>query len=278
MALAEDSLTLRRGEAVAITGRSGSGKSTLLNILGLLDVPDHGAVLMNGHRVDGDSDRRRSQRRSSDLGFVFQRSHLIPALSARENVLLGLHYANPAEESADQLAEASLRAVGLADRFDSAARTLSGGEMQRVAIARTLARPASLWLADEPTGNLDSTQSAEIIELLKGAAAERGACLVVVTHDPEVATRMGRVVTLHDGRIVADTATARIGTVVGSDPSTEAERSSVDAEPVPNSWWWPRVRRTAQFIGQGVGPTPAERGVASSPPRWLSHWRSPPLA
>lgn len=256
VALADVSLTIWRGESVAITGRSGSGKSTLLNVLGLLDVPSAGELFFDGRTVEGDSDRRRSERRASDLGFVFQRSHLIEALSARENVLLGLRYADHPEHLATQTADGALRAVGLGDKLDAVARTLSGGEMQRVAIARTLARPAELWLADEPTGNLDFTQSAEIIELLKLRAAERGACLVVVTHEPDIAARMDRAITLRDGRVAADT-----GTVIGiraapaAGPPVEPTATDDDAARATGSWR-SRARRTTRFVVQGVSAHP----------------------
>jgi macrolide transport system ATP-binding/permease protein len=248
VALADVDLRLDRGESVAITGRSGSGKSTLLNVLGLLDVPTAGELVIDGRRVEADSDRRRSERRSADLGFVFQRSHLIPALSARQNVLLGLRYSNCPEDRSEQAAEEALAAVGLAAKVDALARTLSGGEMQRVAIARTLARPAQLWLADEPTGNLDSTQSVEIIELLKLRAAERGACLVVVTHEPDIAARMDRVVTLRDGRVVADTGVPSTDLLLGTDLASNEKPQSPS--------YRSRARRTARFIAQGVAAHP----------------------
>jgi macrolide transport system ATP-binding/permease protein len=252
VALADVDLVLDRGESVAITGRSGSGKSTLLNVLGLLDTADAGELFIDGVRVEGDSDRRRSERRASDLGFVFQRSHLIPALSARENVLLGLRYSHCPPEQAEQAAEEALGAVGLADKVDAVARTLSGGEMQRVAIARTLARPAQLWLADEPTGNLDSAQSVEIIDLLKLRAAERGACLVVVTHEPDIAARMDRVITLRDGRIVADSGGAAARVLPAAEPWS-ADDEAATARPASR---WSRAGRTARFITQGVAAHP----------------------
>lgn len=268
VALADVNLSLWRGESVAITGRSGSGKSTLLNVLGLLDIADQGRLFIDGRGVDEDSDRRRSGRRAADLGFVFQRSHLIPALSARENVLLGLRYSEDGSELSDTTADESLAAVGLANKVDALARTLSGGEMQRVAIARTLARPAQLWLADEPTGNLDSSQSADIIELLKLRASERGACLVVVTHEPEIAARMDRVVTLRDGRVVADS--RRI-----TDPrSTEVLPTFADSlGPRPTKSvrasmrsWRHRTARTTRFVVQGVTAHPrrAWSGILAS--------------
>lgn len=201
-------LEIAAGESVAIVGRSGSGKSTLLNVLGLLDAPTSGEVFIDGVSVTGSSDRARSRRRARDLGFVFQRAHLIGNLTVMENVLLGPRYSGLSESQARSEALDAIASVDLAHRAHARARTLSGGEMQRVAIARTIARPVRLWLADEPTGNLDSAQSAEIIELLKTRAADRDAALVVVTHEREVAAQLDRVITLSDGRVIADTGAA----------------------------------------------------------------------
>jgi macrolide transport system ATP-binding/permease protein len=252
-------LAIGPGERVAVVGRSGSGKSTLLNVLGLLDAPDAGEVLIDGQPVDSAQDRVRAEWRSSELGFVFQRSHLIPALSVRENVLLGLRYSTASPDDADQVVADSLRAVGLEHKEQARARTLSGGEMQRVAIARTLARPARLWLADEPTGNLDSGQSLEIIEELKRRAAERGAALVVVTHEPDVAARLDRVITLHDGFVVDDTATtASAGPVQdrhaagAPDPQGPDDPSRPQGQTRPRTRSAARLARTARFVLQGI--------------------------
>ncbi|MGW6003563.1 ABC transporter ATP-binding protein/permease [Oerskovia enterophila] len=246
-ALAGVDLVIAPGERVAVVGRSGSGKSTLLNVLGLLDAPDEGEVLLDGHPVEAAQDRVRAEWRSSELGFVFQRSHLIPALSVRENVLLGLRYSTASLDDADQVVTDSLRAVGLEHKEQAQARTLSGGEMQRVAIARTLARPARLWLADEPTGNLDSAQSLEIIEELKRRAAERGAALVVVTHEPDVAARLDRVVTLRDGLVVADSAHA---TTPARGPGEHGDLPPRDRR--PRTRLSARLARTLRFVAQGI--------------------------
>ncbi|MGO1315756.1 MAG: ATP-binding cassette domain-containing protein [Cellulomonadaceae bacterium] len=262
-------LAIAPGESVAVVGRSGSGKSTLLSILGLLDQPSSGKLSIDGRRVDSVSDGERTRLRAAELGFVFQRSHLIPGLSVRDNVLLGLRYA-PVVGDLRRAADDALSAVGLENRADAPARTLSGGEMQRVAIARTLARPARLWLADEPTGNLDSAQSAEIIELLKARAAERGAALVVVTHEPEIAARLDRTVTLADGRVVADTGTARPSPPPRATAPTSAEDGPgrAVARPARPSRRTLRARwaRTARFIAQGVVAHPgrSRSGVAAS--------------
>lgn len=252
-------LAIGPGERVAVVGRSGSGKSTLLNVLGLLDAPDAGEVLIDGQPVDSAQDRVRAEWRSSELGFVFQRSHLIPALSVRENVLLGLRYSTASPDDADQVIADSLRAVGLEHKEQARARTLSGGEMQRVAIARTLARPARLWLADEPTGNLDSGQSLEIIEELKRRAAERGAALVVVTHEPDIAERLDRVITLHDGFVVDDTATTASAGPVGDrhaagapDPHRPDDPHRPQDQTRPRTRSVARLSRTARFVLQGI--------------------------
>ena len=240
-------LRIYAGESVAIVGRSGSGKSTLLNVLGLLDAPSAGQVVIDGEPILGTSDTARSRRRARDLGFIFQRSHLIPALSVVENVLLGLRYSPNVRDAPREVALDALRAVGLEHRTDVPARTLSGGEMQRVAIARTLARPVRLWLADEPTGNLDSAQSEQVIELLKERASQRGAALVVVTHEPDIAARLDRVVTLHDGHVVDDTGPRHTSppaqvTVVPGTAATTRRRG---------------LTRTLRFIAQGVATQPA---------------------
>lgn len=254
VALAGVDVTIGQGESVAIIGRSGSGKSTLLNVLGLLDVPDAGELIIDGRRLENASDALRSQWRASELGFVFQRSHLISALSVRGNVLLGLHYSSHPAGRAEDAAEEALRAVGLESKSRVRARTLSGGEMQRVAIVRTLTRPARLWLADEPTGNLDSAQSIEIIELLRQRAAERGASLVVVTHEPDIAARMDRVITLCDGRVVADTArgTSTAATVAARRDTSTNERPRRRTRVTVRR----RLARTARFVAQGVSAHP----------------------
>ena len=263
VALADVDLTIERAESIAIIGRSGSGKSTLLNVLGLLDAPDVGDLTIDGRSVATANDRVRAELRSAELGFVFQRSHLIPALTVRENVLLGLRYSRVPESMAVEVAEKALQEVGLGPKAGVRARTLSGGEMQRVAIARTLARPARLWLADEPTGNLDSSQSVEIIDLLKLRAAERGAALVVVTHEPEIAARMDRVITLRDGRIVGDTGRPLPPTALKeSRPSTAHDSTTKKAKVTVRR----RLTRSARFIAQGIAANPGRTrsGVLAS--------------
>lgn len=258
-ALAGVSLTVYPGEMVAIVGRSGSGKSTLLNVLGLLDVPTSGEILLDGDPVHHLSDKARSERRANDLGFVFQRAHLMGALGVAENVELGLRYGVDAGDRGEEVAIQALNDVDLGHRTKAIARTLSGGEMQRVAIARTVARPARLWLADEPTGNLDSAQSREIIHLLKERALDRGAALIVVTHEPDIAAQMDRVITLSDGRVIADKIRIpRRVAPMASDAARASMRRSVTA--------LQRLRRTARFVMQGLAAHPGRTraGVAAS--------------
>lgn len=251
-------LAIHEGEAIAIVGRSGSGKSTLLNVLGLLDTPTDGELILDGSVIDVSNDKVRSAWRASELGFVFQRAHLIGNLTVRENVLLGLAYASQNLEDSGHVAERALKEVGLGHRIDALARTLSGGEMQRVAIARTLARPARLWLADEPTGNLDSAQSVEIIHLLKQRAREHGATLIVVTHEPEIAEQLDRVVTLVDGEVVNDTATA--GSRLSKQKSADARAGR------PKSRRRTSRRQTLKFIAQGIASDPgrARSGIIAA--------------
>lgn len=194
------SLTIAEGEFVAVTGPSGCGKSTLLHILGGLDTPDEGEVYFRGEplsRTDLDVFR------ASRLGFVFQSFHLVPTLTALENVQVPMfESARPRSERAARAREL-LEVVGLSGRASHLPRRLSVGERQRVAIARALANEPTLLLADEPTGNLDSSAQAEILDLLAGLRRDRGLTLLVVTHSIEVARAADREVSMKDGRIVA---------------------------------------------------------------------------
>ncbi len=196
------SLGFRGGEFAAIMGPSGSGKSTLLHILGALDTPTSGRVVVGGTELSGLSDRRLTLLRRERMGFVFQFFNLIPTLSAEENVLLPVLIAGkrPSEYAArlDEL----LDLVGLAGRRRHRPDELSGGEQQRVAIARALIRRPHIILADEPTGNLDSKTGAEVLALLKESAARYEQTILMVTHDPRAAATADRVVFLSDGRVV----------------------------------------------------------------------------
>jgi lipoprotein-releasing system ATP-binding protein len=201
-ALSDVNARIDRGEIVALAGPSGSGKSTLLNLLGLLDRPSAGRIILGGVDTTGKSDRELTELRAKMLGFVFQFHHLLPAFDAVENVMLPAwcHAGRPSE-AARRRAEELLRLVGLGHRLDRRPNQLSGGEQQRVAIARALVNEPSLILADEPTGNLDSHTGDEIMRLLCDLREERGATLIIATHDSRVAAAAERVVELVDGII-----------------------------------------------------------------------------
>jgi putative ABC transport system ATP-binding protein len=195
------SLTLQPRELVAILGPSGSGKTTLMNVMGLLDRPDSGEYLLNGKAVHSLSDDELAGLRNRFIGFVFQSYHLLPRTTAMENVQLPLLYAN--RKDYKERSEAALAAVGLSQRMSHFAEELSGGQQQRVAIARAIVNEPSVLLADEPTGNLDSVASAEIIELLKSLNA-KGTTIVLITHDPEVAKEADRIIKIRDGAVETD--------------------------------------------------------------------------
>src|SRR5262250_2387152 len=205
------SLSIGRGEFVALMGASGSGKSTLMNILGCLDRPSSGHYLLDNADVSGLDRDQLAEIRNRKLGFVFQNFNLLPRTSARENAELPLVY------SAQHLSHTQLRekadrvlgSVGLAGREDHYPSQLSGGQQQRVAIARALINEPEMLLADEPTGNLDSRTSVEIMEILQRLNREKGITVVLITHEPDIAEYAGRVVGFRDGRVVKDEAVAR---------------------------------------------------------------------
>ncbi|MCX8126388.1 MAG: ABC transporter ATP-binding protein [Dehalococcoidia bacterium] len=194
-------LTIADGEMVAIMGPSGSGKSTLLNIMGCLDSPTSGSYLLDGREVSRLSPRELATIRGKKVGFVFQSYNLLPRLTALANVRLGLSYAGIHDQ---RLAEQALEMVGLSARAKHKPTELSGGEQQRVAIARPPPKGPSLVLADEPTGNLDSKSSKEIISILTGLHRERRITLVIITHDPGVAGHCQRIVRISDGKIIGE--------------------------------------------------------------------------
>jgi ABC-type lipoprotein export system ATPase subunit len=196
------SIRIRSGEFVAIMGPSGSGKSTLLNILGALDRPSAGVCRVAGKDLSKVKDLDRF--RSRTVGFVFQLHNLIPTLSAVENVEIPLYEENMSERARRERAEELLGLVGLSDRLNFLPNQLSGGQRQRVAIARSLANHPTLILADEPTGNLDSHSTDEIMDLLRQLNRDRGATFVVVTHNPAVARAADRIITFRDGKVVRD--------------------------------------------------------------------------
>jgi putative ABC transport system ATP-binding protein len=197
-------LSIAAGEIVAVMGPSGSGKSTLLNLAGGLDVPTSGSVLVAGADLAAMDEEGRSLFRRSRVSYVFQAYHLMPTLTASQNVALPLHLAGRPSAEAVERAAAALAEVGLAPREAHLPDELSGGERQRVAIARALVTGAPLLLADEPTGNLDSARGREILDLLARINGTRGTTIVMVTHDPSAAAACARVVRLRDGRVEAD--------------------------------------------------------------------------
>lgn len=190
-----------RGEFVALRGASGAGKSTLLHLLGGLDRPDSGTIRVCGSDLGTLSTSALTAFRNLRVGFIFQAYHLLPELDAVENAALPARMARMPAKQAQAKAEELLQRVGLAERFGHRPYELSGGEQQRVAIARCLINDPELILADEPTGNLDTKTGAEIIEVLLALRADRGTTLVIATHDPKIAARAGRVVEVVDGLV-----------------------------------------------------------------------------
>jgi putative ABC transport system ATP-binding protein len=201
--LVDVDLQVASRELVAIVGPSGSGKSTLLNIIGTLDRPTEGTVVVAGHDTSGLTDAELSGLRAQEIGFVFQQFFLLSGMTALDNVADGLLYTGRAQAERRALAEAALARVGLGHRLGHDAAKLSGGERQRVAIARALVGHPSIVLADEPTGNLDSRSSAAILDLLQ-ELHDDGATILVITHDRDVAARLPRQVAVRDGRIEHD--------------------------------------------------------------------------
>ncbi|MBM9515125.1 ABC transporter ATP-binding protein [Desulfogranum marinum] len=197
------SLTIELGEYLSIMGPSGSGKSTLLNILGLLDTPNSGTYLLEGINVTSLSDNQLAATRSRKIGFIFQFFHLIPRLTAQQNIELPLLLAGVPSKERQARSTRLIEAFGLAARSNHRPDELSGGQRQRVAIARAVINEPAVLLADEPTGNLDRHSGAEIVELMEGLNS-KGLTLVVVTHDPEIGRRARRQVRVVDGQIAAD--------------------------------------------------------------------------
>ena len=202
-ALNDINLSIRAGEYVSVMGPSGSGKSTLLNVIALLDQPNSGRYRLNGRDVTELSDRELAKVRRENIGFVFQFFHLIPRLSAAENIEMPLVLAEVPPAQRRRLVAEAIQAFGLVDRARHRPDQLSGGQRQRVAIARATIMQPSVLLADEPTGNLDRASGVEIIDLLE-ALNDTGVTLIIVTHDPALGGRAGRRLEMIDGRIIGD--------------------------------------------------------------------------
>jgi putative ABC transport system ATP-binding protein len=196
-------LEIQRGEYVAIMGPSGSGKSTLMNLLGCLDTPSSGSYVLNGTAVEGLSDQELAAIRNKEIGFVFQTFNLLARTDALQNVELPLVYSGMPRRERRERAAKALERVGLSDRASHQPNELSGGQRQRVAIARALVNEPSILLADEPTGNLDSATSEEIMRLF-AALHEQGNTVILVTHEQEIAAHAERKILLRDGKVVAD--------------------------------------------------------------------------
>jgi putative ABC transport system ATP-binding protein len=196
-------MTIRKNEFVAIMGPSGSGKSTMMNLIGCLDTPSEGEYWLNGYRVSELGDDALARIRNKEIGFVFQTFNLLPRASALANVELPMVYAGASSKVRRDRAKASLTAVGLGDRMDHKPNELSGGQRQRVAIARALVNNPSILLADEPTGNLDSATSEEIMVLFKNLHAN-GQTIILVTHEPDIAAHAHRQIVLRDGKVARD--------------------------------------------------------------------------
>jgi putative ABC transport system ATP-binding protein len=205
-AVSDLSLAVNEGEFVAITGSSGSGKSTLMHILGCLDRPTSGRYMLNGNDVSAMAPEALADIRSRQIGFVFQGFNLLPRTTAIENVEVPLLYNRPVISAHERRRRAvdALVAIGLGDRLDHHPSQLSGGQQQRVAIARALVNEPAIILADEPTGNLDSKTSVEVMRLLQELREERGITIVLITHEPEIAAYGTRIVSMRDGKLVRD--------------------------------------------------------------------------
>jgi putative ABC transport system ATP-binding protein len=196
------SLRIFRGDFVAIVGPSGSGKTTAMNMVGCLDLPTKGNVFLDGHNISELKESALAEIRGKKIGFIFQQFNLVPSLSAMENILLPLFFQDVERKKAESRAQLLIKSVGLEERSKHKPRELSGGEQQRVAIARALVADPEIILADEPTGNLDSENGKKIMELLVDLWREHKKTLIIITHDPYVASFAKRVISLRDGKMV----------------------------------------------------------------------------
>ncbi len=217
-------LSIEEGEFVAIIGQSGSGKSTLMNMLGCLDVPTSGTYMLHGQDVSHLDDDELSDIRNKEIGFIFQGFNLIQNLTALENVELPLIYRGVSKKKRLQLASEALTKVGLEARMEHKPAEMSGGQQQRVAIARAIAQAPPIILADEPTGNLDSGSTKEIMQIMK-SLHEDGRTIILITHDNEIAAQAERVIKIKDGRIESDTLTDKTDRIEERDGKNEGEES-----------------------------------------------------
>jgi len=233
-ALKSVSLSINKGEFVALMGPSGSGKSTLMNILGCLDTPTKGEYILNGINASHMSDNELAEVRNSEIGFVFQTFNLLPRNSALDNVALPLVYAGVNKEDRNERARQALTNVGLGHRVDHKPNELSGGQRQRVAVARALINDPSIILADEPTGNLDTKTSIEIMGLIEDIHA-KGNTIILVTHEEDIAQHAHRIVRMRDGLIEKDYANPNIVTVDRSKIVKEEPEPVEEAEEKPVS-------------------------------------------
>ena len=215
-ALKSVTLDIHKNEYVALMGPSGSGKSTLMNLLGCLDTPTLGTYILNGNNVSEMDDDELAEIRNKQIGFVFQTFNLLPRLSALENVALPLIYGGYNKSQREDMAEDALEKVGLGDRMDHKPNELSGGQRQRVAIARALVNNPAIILADEPTGNLDTKTSIEIMAILE-KLHDLGNTIILVTHEPDIAEHAGRIIRLRDGLVESDEVNENI--IRASDPT-----------------------------------------------------------
>ncbi len=217
-------LSIEEGEFVAIIGQSGSGKSTLMNMLGCLDVPTSGTYMLHGQDVSHLDDDELSDIRNKEIGFIFQGFNLIQNLTALENVELPLIYRGVSKKKRLQLASEALTKVGLEARMEHKPAEMSGGQQQRVAIARAIAQAPPIILADEPTGNLDSGSTKEIMQIMK-SLHEDGRTIILITHDNEIAAQAERVIKIKDGRIESDMLTDKTDRIEERDGKNEGEES-----------------------------------------------------
>ncbi len=205
-ALRGASLAVEQSEMLAIMGPSGSGKSTIMHLMGCLDRPDEGRVELSGRRVDNLGGRELTRIRGKEVGFIFQGFNLVPTLSAVDNVSLAAEYAGQSRRKAREISEQALADVGLGERLDHKPSELSGGEQQRVAIARALVNDPRVVLGDEPTGDLDTETSDEIIAMMRRINSDTGTTFVLVTHNPEVGEACDRVIHMRDGQVLEEAA------------------------------------------------------------------------